>query len=409
MKKFFAILFFTSIMCGLAFAQNSYPEIEIAREIKLLRSTHQDVIRIMAEFDRDKDDDRDDYQEFRSDRAKVIVYFSTDECPNEQWNVSKQTATKVEISFDEATKPEDLGLNLSAFKKRLEDEEYPEDYAYYNENAGIVIFIYDNEVSKVILHPSKKQTGYLCVNEGNAEILSGKMSFTDEVLQTTGFCDAPNFPVDVTNLDLKPNGVFGCKDENCADAKKEISVRTTAVDPENDVVTYDYTVSGGKIVGSGFEVVWDLTGVAPGIYSIRAGANDGAGIIGETKGQKILVKENSYELVSPAKIQELILDKTKLVAACPVGRLKRVRCPSGNCSVSVTTVAALSYDGGNFTYKYKVFDGEIIGSGERVVWDLSGLKPGKYEITAEVSDDGLVFGNPKTATVEIVENPACKV
>ena len=150
-----------------------------------------------------------------------------------------------------------------------------------------------------------------------------------------------------------------------------------------------------------------MTGVAPGIYSIKAGANDGAGIIGETKGQKVLVKEDSYEIVSPAKIKQLLLDKTELVAACPVGRLKRVRCPSGNCNVSVTTVAALSYEGGTFTYKYKVSDGKIIGSGERVVWDVSGLKPGKYEITAVPSVEGVAFGNPKTAMVEIVENPTC--
>ena len=58
----------------------------------------------------------------------------------------------------------------------------------------------------------------------------------------------------------------------------------------------------------------------------------------------------------------------------------------------------------NFTYKYKSCDGEIIGSGDRIVWDLAGLKPGKYEIEVSASDDGTIFGNPKTATVEIKEN-----
>ena len=121
--------------------------------------------------------------------------------------------------------------------------------------------------------------------------------------------------------------------------KKKFPYITTAVDPEGDVLTYQYTVSGGSIVGSGAEVVWDLMGVAPGIYTITAGVDDGAGIIGQTKAQKILIKEDSFEIVAPAKIKELILNKTELIAACPVGRLKKVLCPSGNCGVEVSPVA----------------------------------------------------------------------
>ena len=83
MKKISHYSIFYFGMCGFTFAQNSFPELEIAKEIKLLRSTHQDVIRIMTEFDRDKEDDKDDYQEFRSDRAKVRVSFSTGDCSGE--------------------------------------------------------------------------------------------------------------------------------------------------------------------------------------------------------------------------------------------------------------------------------------------------------------------------------------
>jgi hypothetical protein len=67
-------------------------------------------------------------------------------------------------------------------------------------------------------------------------------------------------------------------------------VATTAVDPENDVVTYNYTVSGGRIVGQGKKVHWDLTGIAPGTYTIIAGVDDGCGICGQTQTQTITVK-----------------------------------------------------------------------------------------------------------------------
>ncbi len=69
------------------------------------------------------------------------------------------------------------------------------------------------------------------------------------------------------------------------------NVTTTAVDPENDVLTYNYTVSGGRIVGQGANVSWDLTGVNPGTYTITAGVDDGCGVCGQTKTQTITVEK----------------------------------------------------------------------------------------------------------------------
>lgn len=417
MKKIFASLFFILSIFGFAFAQNSFPELEIAKEIKLLRSTRSDVKMIMSEFDRGDDDEEDEshYQEFRSEKALVRVSYSTGDCSEDagirnypEWNVRKMTATKVVITFDETTKLKDSGLNLSGFKKKPkdEDDEDSDDYIYYDEKAGIIILTEEGEVIKIILHPPKKQIGNLCRSENNSEVLSRKISFVDSIVESEPVCILINKVSNVTKLDLQTKTVFGCKEENCPDAKKEISVTTTVIDPENDVVTYQYAVTGGKITGSGSEVIWDLTGVQPGAYTITAGSDDGCGICGQTKSQKILVKENSYEPVPPAKIKKLILDKTELIAGCPVGRLKRIICPPGGCGVSITSVA-VAPDGENLTYKYKIFAGKIIGSGDRVIWDLAGLPPGEYSITVAASDDGAVLGTPETATVEIKENPYC--
>ncbi len=421
MKKIFAIAFFISAMCVFAFGQKLLPEIEIAREIKLLRSTHKNVLKIMGEFDRDEDDGEEEDDEvnneiFRSDRATVKVSFSTGGCSEDfdafdlpVWNISKQIATKVVVEFHETTTLKDLGMNLSGFKKRLEDEDYEdsEEFIYYDDNAGIMILTDEDEVEKIILHPPKKDIGYLCVNEGNEELLSGEKSFIDVVKDSAYVCRLLNYPTDVTNLDLKPNGVFGCKNENCTDAKKEISVSTTAVDKENEVLTYEYFVSGGEIVGSGANVVWDLRNVKPGTYSITASASDGCGICGETKTQYVLVGENSFETIPPAKIKQMTLDKTELVASCPVGRLRKVRCPSGNCGIAVRTVAVSNDKGANFTYKYEVTGGKIFGEGANIVWDLSELTLGTYTIKVKASDDGVLFSDPTETTIEIIENPIC--
>lgn len=57
-----------------------------------------------------------------------------------------------------------------------------------------------------------------------------------------------------------------------------------------DVLTYNYTVSGGRIVGSGSNVTWDLSGVRPGTYTITAGVDNGCGVCGTTKTETITVE-----------------------------------------------------------------------------------------------------------------------
>ncbi len=76
---------------------------------------------------------------------------------------------------------------------------------------------------------------------------------------------------------------------DCSD-KMNAQVTTTAIDPEKDVIKYYYTVSGGRIIGQGAKVFWDLTGIAPGTYTITAGVDDGCGICGQTQTGRITVK-----------------------------------------------------------------------------------------------------------------------
>jgi hypothetical protein len=45
----------------------------------------------------------------------------------------------------------------------------------------------------------------------------------------------------------------------------------------HDRLTYDYSVTGGVIVGSGTTVEWDVSGLAPGTYEISVGVDAGSG------------------------------------------------------------------------------------------------------------------------------------
>jgi len=121
-----------------------------------------------------------------------------------------------------------------------------------------------------------------------------------------------------------------------------VDVATTSVDAEDDVLTYDYTVSGGRIVGTGKDVRWDLTGVNPGSYTITAGVDDGCGLCGKTKTAEVTV--------------------VKCEPTCIL-----IRCPS----ISVTGPDAISGEsdyyadisGGAFmsvTYEWSVTNGVIL-------------------------------------------------
>jgi hypothetical protein len=71
-------------------------------------------------------------------------------------------------------------------------------------------------------------------------------------------------------------------------------------------------------------------------------------------------------------------------------------------TINVTT-DAVDHDGDVLTYRYEVSAGTIIGKGHRVDWDLTGVRPGTYTITAAV-DDGCAFcGLTKTRTVRVID------
>lgn len=108
-----------------------------------------------------------------------------------------------------------------------------------------------------------------------------------------------NKPANVTGLTLSANeltlpckpGSFPAADVTVS-ASMVVDAAVTAEDPENDVLTYNYTVSGGRIMGRGANVEWDLSGVYPGTYTITAGVDDGCGLCGKTETQTVTVAQS---------------------------------------------------------------------------------------------------------------------
>jgi predicted metalloprotease with PDZ domain len=94
-----------------------------------------------------------------------------------------------------------------------------------------------------------------------------------------------NIPPEITKLHLSRTEIAG------SDTNRKIDVSAEGFDKEGDVLTYNYTVSAGKIVGAGAKVVWDLTGVEPGTYTINVMADDGCGDCGKFKAVQVKIVE----------------------------------------------------------------------------------------------------------------------
>jgi hypothetical protein len=77
--------------------------------------------------------------------------------------------------------------------------------------------------------------------------------------------------VDSTIGSMQTNG--------CAKKSRSVEVLTKAneAELENQLFNYRYKVTAGKIIGEGANVIWDLSGVAPGTYRIMAEVDNGCG------------------------------------------------------------------------------------------------------------------------------------
>ncbi|HQU84139.1 MAG TPA: hypothetical protein PKY59_13475 [Pyrinomonadaceae bacterium] len=208
-----------------------------------------------------------------------------------------------------------------------------------------------------------------------------------------------NKPANVTAVTLSNNTIsLGCppgqvpaEGVKCDDSRS-VSVSTTAVDPENDTLVYNYTVSGGKVNGSGANVSWDLTGVRPGTYTITAGVDDGCGVCGQTKTETVTVKD---------------CPECKVVCEC--GTVS-VNGPAGITQPGATMTFTAGIAGGTQespTFNWTVTAGEIeSGQGTSSI-TVRVPASGVTNITASVEVGGLCDRCPNTAseTAGVAEKP----
>ena len=118
------------------------------------------------------------------------------------------------------------------------------------------------------------------------------------------------------------------------------------------------------------------------------------------------MRQTIYCPFPPACISDLVLSQTEVLESCPLPKKTTNFCPENKQSIQISSTAWNPVND-VLTYDYKVSAGEIIGKGRDRIWDLSGVKPGTYTITACV-DNGVGCLNTITKEVKVVGCPDCK-
>ncbi len=209
-----------------------------------------------------------------------------------------------------------------------------------------------------------------------------------------------NEPANVTDLILEKQVLYSSctpgPHPECSIKDAFIKITTKGEDKEGDILTYAYGVRKGKIVGTGAEVIWDLSGAAPGSYTITAGVNDGCGICGKTATRTVEVK-------AAPDVERIDLSDQELFTECPGAHFVSDHCSLDQMFVAVKVTARGPTEG--LSFYYVVTGGKIVGEGPLVKWDLRDAVPGKYDISVGVGKDNILLGKSLSKTLQIKDCP----
>jgi hypothetical protein len=289
MWKLTASILFLFLIAVTASAQPSANLLKQLRKIKLLESTRIDVGQILYEY---KLEDTDRHlQSFEGDGFELEIKYATGECsddPEESfggdvWAVDESKVEGIEIELDETIKVADLGFTLSKFTKEQKYAKDTDSFIFHDKAAGIVFETNEKGVLRITFFPPRGMGKKLCKENDFLKQFYSTDSWFDKKLEERHH-EITCYVANVNSVELSVSEIAG------ATSTKTIDVTTDARDPENDVLTYVYAVSAGQIKGTGPRVVWDLTGVPAGTYTITAGVDDGCGLCGKTFTRHVVIK-----------------------------------------------------------------------------------------------------------------------
>jgi len=205
MKRSIIFIVLGLASCGFAFAQSPLFEFDKVKEIKLLESTRDDVIKILAK-DSLEISDFLHYQHFSMMNANIRILYSSGKCfgdseeDSEDWNVPEWKVTEITISPKNYTHIEDVRINYSKFRKEKTWGSLKNRYVYHDKASGIAIIVRNNVVESIEFSPSEKNYSSLCDKKEVKKYYSSK-SWNRYPWLKKAIIDINRW-ADVVNLDL---------------------------------------------------------------------------------------------------------------------------------------------------------------------------------------------------------------
>jgi hypothetical protein len=241
-------------------------------------------------------------------------------------------------------------------------------------------------------------TGFIPSDDPNGFIIQGTIGRRNarEVPQ------GPNTPGEIRNITISDTEIVvpvcppgsSPRAGSCND-NTSVTVATDAFDKDGDQLLYQYTVSGGRVNGSGANVTWDLSGAQPGTYTISVGVDDGCGVCGQPVTREVRV----------VNCTDCVPDQ----APCPTGLAVTANPTLVQVDQTVAFTADVNLNGTNPTFNWSVSAGEIV-EGQGTPRIVVRATPGTREITATASLGGIDPSCPASAsaTAQVEEPPTTR-
>lgn len=281
MKRRLLVICVVLSFVNFAKAQTLSEDLAKAKSIKLLEATATDLTEVFG----NTSPFMYGQKVFSLPSSRIEVSYSSGHCTDSEafgvnsddWNVGEGKAVIVKVlpRDDLTVKQLDLGgVRLRKGRLYRGRNDY---HIYYNKSEGIAVTTSgdDDDVDSIMFFPSRSSNALLCRDEKIQEYYS-KVEWKRDP-QPKYICILRNMYANVVDVEILDSGA------------RQFSVKTTAMDPENDVLTYNYKVTAGRIIGVGANVVWDLSEAIAGTYSLSAGVDDGAGVVGKVVTKTITV------------------------------------------------------------------------------------------------------------------------
>ncbi|HEV2706498.1 MAG TPA: hypothetical protein VGV59_11275 [Pyrinomonadaceae bacterium] len=182
----------------------------------------------------------------------------------------------------------------------------------------------------------------------------------------------------------------------CTPTSTSVQLAANATDPDGDTLLYTYNTTGGRIVGDGPNATLDLSGVAPGTYTVSVEVDDGCGCMAFSSTTITVERCPCEEVAAPV--------------VCPT---VRVSCPDSVQPGSPITFTADVSDGDRNvtpTFNWTVSAGTI-SSGQgtsSITVDTTGLGGQTVTATVDVGGYGAECRASNSCTTSIVAVPLAR-